>query len=1452
MDAESATSTSHDSPIRHVSAPSPGSAAEALRAADLPAEANTKWRRAVLLQGAAATYGRNLAAAEAASFRATVAPRSSASFSGIPTIPDSAAGVSRLAAPETSVSSAAEALRAAGLEEGAAYVHPSYTRRSPSDSASSAAGVSRLAAPETSVSSAAEALRATDSGKSAAYERNPSSVKSAAELDDVAAYYDRRHYSPSRAADPPAEAAAAAERQAAAKGWESQRSWAAPAAPATPLSSTAAVVNSYDPSSPATPLSSTAVHFSRSVGAPSLVDSAAILRSEDAPVAAHFSKSEADLAEGVEDSVLQKGVSRKLPTETRNVYTLTWFADPKPWFKCSLDTSKDVSEIIKFSEIFNNAGIMAMNLHKRPENGAILTKENGISFYSYGRFKLENGLTGESWKIKGRRLKDTLIPPVDVDSPRADSLLPARRNVVSLLSKKNLTQTTIIGLCYSTCDDGDISISSAGYLKGKVGLEEKNDYEAANRLICVKTKGGLQKVKILFSPFIGNVFFSGNVLFDTTGEYIGPARTGSLLRKRDDGIFEVITGFFRGDWILKMTEQFQRDPSEGNGRFCQYVYTSTSTSTCKLVGMASGDVSWEYKLPLTKVKNTGGLEGGFNPYNTNLTFVNWNFGNSKNVLIIPQNDIYAHASKSTKVLCTAFNMDNSNRFMFVTKEGYEENNKVNNRGTLFKFRYTRGNQKFCIELILGDGKTKIENVVYFRVYKLATSVAEQRRGLLRKHVEVEKVNKNLLAIKLKSGKITDMGLYTQSAANADIGTIVDDYGKQYERIHDTWKVTDSLSNTYTQPTGDSFKMCREQKSQVDTNYISNLEGVKDCYRAFFGTSTTPGASTTLGAFDLAIEKLGYKSLSSDFADTTEHEEVYKRLIDNITTARDLTEEVLKAAWNTEQKIRTIDDKSKSWNFGDWKEEDAGEPADEGSVGRLVAPPAAAAAPASVVKPSLSYGCIAKVDDSYSNTKIAGKHFSLTTHNTDDNTWTTAGNVRIPANVLTFIVKPPEDVSVGQKRRVLIGELDKGADVDNAILTSRLEDSPVEEEAAAALTAAAASTIKPLELEHRGIAIVTSSHGGIKVGKLVYLGDTRDKDDWLVYLNPGEEPVRVPVSSLKPRLSASQTIATYDATLAKNPGSDGAAIWNLILNPPLSASFIPGAAAAPRLESPLPEGKLEKGGIARVKDNYPNDRKLRKKHVVLKRLVDENTWSTWQGVAFPPSIVNIDKKYLIPVRSGADTGGVTNIKETLDTLDREAAADAAGTVIAPATAPATAAAPPPAPVIQPPLEDGGIAMVNATYYDEKLRNKHVFLQSHKGNSWSTWQIATPNTHDIDQRFLTPILSKANTGSGIKILHEIKRLDQQWADNHELGGGRRGTRKYRGRRGNGANMRRRLTRKAKGQAGGGGRRGSGSGGRSGSKRRGGKMYRKTMKHVRRGRGGRKGRKGHRRTIKKYHRR
>ena len=203
MDAESATSTSHDSPIRHVSAPSPGSAAEALRAADLPAEANTKWRRAVLLQGAAATYGRNLAAAEAASFRATVAPRSSASFSGIPTIPDSAAGVSRLAAPETSVSSAAEALRAAGLEEGAAYVHPSYTRRSPSDSASSAAGVSRLAAPETSVSSAAEALRATDSGKSAAYERNPSSVKSAAELDDVAAYYDRRHYSPSRAADPP-------------------------------------------------------------------------------------------------------------------------------------------------------------------------------------------------------------------------------------------------------------------------------------------------------------------------------------------------------------------------------------------------------------------------------------------------------------------------------------------------------------------------------------------------------------------------------------------------------------------------------------------------------------------------------------------------------------------------------------------------------------------------------------------------------------------------------------------------------------------------------------------------------------------------------------------------------------------------------------------------------------------------------------------------------------------------------------------------------------------------------------------------------------------------------------------------------------------------------------------------------------------------------------------------
>ena len=156
---------------------------------------------------------------------------------------------------------------------------------------------------------------------------------------------------------------------------------------------------------------------------------------------------------------------------------------------------------------------------------------------------------------------------------------------------------------------------------------------------------------------------------------------------------------------------------------------------------------------------------------------------------------------------------------------------------------------------------------------------------------------------------------------------------------------------------------------------------------------------------------------------------------------------------------------------------------------------------------------------------------------------------------------------------------------------------------------------------------------------------------------------------------------------------------------------------------------------------------------------------------------------------------------------------------------------------PVLEVGGIARVSAS---SKIFSKEkVSLDMEYTYAFKVSRNSISNV--IDKTRLTPLYSA----------FDVKYSTNGSVDLLAGGGGRsriRGTRKYQNqkRRGNG-NMRRRITRKIKRSRrigvvhrGGGGH--------------GGKIYRKTRKHVRGGRGGRGGRGhgGHRRTIKKYHRR
>jgi hypothetical protein len=173
------------------------------------------------------------------------------------------------------------------------------------------------------------------------------------------------------------------------------------------------------------------------------------------------------------------------------------------------------------------------------------------------------------------------------------------------------------------------------------------------------------------------------------------------------------------------------------------------------------------------------------------------------------------------------------------------------------------------------------------------------------------------------------------------------------------------------------------------------------------------------------------------------------------------------------------------------------------------------------------------------------------------------------------------------------------------------------------------------------------------------------------------------------------------------------------------------------------------------------------------------------------------------------------------------------------------------VTKPVLEPAGIAIVknyNIGFTSSLFNNKKVSIES-ASDDGETFVVKgeTGATATISKNNLTPLMSPREVEARL-VANGSKDVNSLLTGGRGGGRGRgriRGTRKYQNqkRRGNGnGNMRRRITRKVKRSRrvgvvhrGGGGR--------------GGKIYKKTKKHVRGGRG--RG-VGHRRTIKKYHRR
>jgi hypothetical protein len=1060
---------------------------------------------------------------------------------------------------------------------------------------------------------------------------------------------------------------------------------------------------------------------------------------------------------------------------------------------------------------------------------------NIIEFFDYTKtFKAQiaTDVNKNNSFLTRRTDRDTsLLKQLGYLRPNDQASTPVK--VVSLLTRGK----ELVGICYSICTDrSDIDRS--------LGLR---------RLICAK-KSGVVDVQIWFFPEhpLGYQFYQGKVIFDDKGLYKG-LKEGILLIKKN-GIYEVVHGNFIGDAV------------DGNldNKLYQYSYdapaaaaaalaaaASPAVNLLKLEGYAAGKIGWNLgkPFPIDMVDITG------------VTCLNWNFGKVVVNKFIDDDDL----STCDKMYYTTHHdgLDTSHiegllknaalpqiptisiderKIDFIKKEDYvdtyfEKAKPIKCKSLKLKCKVATGNETFCIIELLrptvaGDEMNRV------RIYKT------YRSGISRKGVKI--IKEGLFIGFDNSGKIEFVSFYqvnerqsvtgikfTDSDANSTApGQAVsikqismndaDEVVKKTEEYR-SGEVSQKLTSRcayFDNATKDSFESSKKAAS-VSYNLFLSKGGLVDELLKGLDTGAGAGATTVP---DLKSIKDELKQEATDMI--TKVKEVLLNAIQYVEGVQK-SESYIPDVGNV---FADLDPASLAPikaglgsgappppTLSDFDEVDfviGGKsmtgmyiPTDifgNASVaGTGVAGAAAAAVPSIIYFDKHATSYVIKRDD---DTDISNLSKSTTV---------------LTPNVGTYVIVG-DNVDIRTMRPGIITSLDKGGttpltikyirDISTPTTTEFNYDSATDSQTHSAkkLISGAAITKKiwlcvpSSMIPASSVPILTGASAPPPPSSLVAVRKFNDGDRVMV-VDDG-------TSSLQPSVVANllknskwvYTVKSFDASNSSysivTTGTPALTYnnipeVNLILKPaPLLALPIP----SPSPPSPSSVTFTE-GDVVLINNSAGGSNTFLNGRVgVFIRMT--------AGLGEAVVSVNIDGKYN---EYQIDPKYLTQVMEGTNKV----------TVVVPTGG------------LVPVLEVGGIARVSASskiFSNEKvsldMEYKYVFKVSRNGIS-----------NDITKTRLTPLYSP------FEVINKDSSVDLLTG-----GGGSgiiRGTRKYQNQKRRG-NMRRRITRKIKrSRRGGVVHRGGGG--------HGGKIYRKTRKHVRRGRGGR-GHGGHRRTIKKYHRR